>query len=115
MAFPIAAVSTIAQLVFQAVPLAERLISGKGRGKEKQTAVRKFVKDELETIAKADAGSLPDFKNFNWLGAIMDLPNLYKLVDGVIDSVVALMNGLAKYNRDEPPMPAPLIEPVKLN
>lgn len=111
MAFPVLAVKTIAELAFTAVPLVERLIRGARRGAEKKEAAREFIIEELTMVANNNAESLPDFANFDWLAAIADWPVLIGLVDGVIDSTVALLNGLSKYNRtSEGPVSAARIQ-----
>lgn len=101
MAFPVLAVKTIAELAFTAVPLVERLIRGAGRGEEKKEAAREFILEELQKVSTESPESLPDFANFDWLAALADWQQIVGLVDDVIDSVVALLNGLAKYNRPD--------------
>ena len=99
MALPIIAVKTIAELAFAAVPLIERVIRGPKRGAEKKKAAREFILEELQIVANSSPESLPDFANFDWLAAIQDWSEISALVDNVIDSIVALSNGLAKYNK----------------
>lgn len=99
MALPIIAIKTIAELAFTAIPLAERLIRGPGRGAEKKDAAREFIFEELQNVGRTNAEALPDFANFDWVAAIKDLPALAALVDDIIDSTVALINALSKYSR----------------
>ena len=99
MALPIIAIKTIAELAFAAIPLVERVIRGPKRGDEKKEAAREFILEELQTVASANAESLPDFANFDWLAAISDWKTLVFHVDEVIDSLVNLSNVLAQYNR----------------
>ncbi|MEE8114915.1 MAG: hypothetical protein V3T23_11255 [Nitrososphaerales archaeon] len=101
MGFPVIAIKTIAELAFTAIPLVERLIRGKNRGKEKKEAVREFILEELQNVAGVNPESLPDFANFDWVAAIKDYSTIVALVDDVIDASVALLNGLAKYNRTQ--------------
>jgi len=101
MAFPVLAVKTIAELAFTAVPLVERLIRGAGRGEEKKEAAREFIIEELQKVSKDNVEALPDFTNFDWVAFIADWQQAVALVDNVIDAVVDLLNGLAKYNRPD--------------
>ena len=99
MGFPVLAVKTIAELAFVAVPLIERMIRGVGRGKEKKEAAREFILEELQGALDNNPEALPDFANFDWIAAVADWSAIVGKVDDVIDSVVALLNALAKHNR----------------
>lgn len=105
MAFPVVAVKTIAEIAFSAIPLVERLIRGRGRGQEKKDAAREFIREELEKVTKTNPEALPDIQNFDWVDAITNFGEIAPLVDDVIDAVVALLNELAKYNKDSGPRP----------
>jgi len=114
MVLPILAIKTIAELAFTAIPMVERLIRGRGRGPEKKEAAREFILEEIQTVLNGpNKENLPDFANFDWVGAIRDWSMLVTLGDNVIDATVALLNGLAKYNRSpEGPVEASRIQTV---
>jgi hypothetical protein len=99
----VAVLPTILPLVIQGVETVERIIRGRGRGAEKREVVIEEVLDQLRNIAEQtrNGANVPNFQDYRWIDLLLASDEAIEHIGAVIDSVVALMNFLGRFDNED--------------
>lgn len=95
----ITSVVTLVPRIIDAVRTAEQYIRGRGRGEEKKKAATETVIEQIqEYVESLKSLDIPDFRTIKWWKLVLSGKEFTTLVGNVVDSVVALMNFLSKFD-----------------
>lgn len=103
------AISTILPYIISGVRIAERFVIGRKRGADKKELATAFVIEEVTALIAGAKEMDGDPSSFNHLEIIMKTEGIKGKIDGLVDSIVALMNYSEGFSK---PLEKP---PVKLN
>lgn len=99
-------IKTVFSIINYAIPAiktVEQMIRGRGKGKEKRSAVVNGIRSNLlEELGELKKVNLPDFdENYRWMELALNAKGVEERIGRVVDATVDLLNFLGSF--DSPP------------